>query len=108
MSNSSKPTAGASSPAPAGSAVLFDSGPEYQPLAMVERAVRNARPHSTMSAPRWVAVRDVFGYGSTTSVDLCRRFGLDPHETVKGVRCDCEDEDQSPNATGSATTGGKP
>ncbi len=32
---------------------------------------------------------DVFGYGSTTSTELCRRFGLDPHEKVQGVKCDC-------------------
>lgn len=72
---------------------LFNSGQDYQPLAMVERAVRNARPHRTLPAPRWVAVRDVFGYGSTTSVALCRRFGLDPYEDVQGVRCDCEDSE---------------
>ena len=72
-------------------AELFSQSPEYAPLTMVERAVRNARPHRTSSAPRWVAVRDVFGYGSTTSVALCRRFGLDPHEEVRGAACDCED-----------------
>ena len=65
-------------------------GDGYSPIAMVERAVRNARPHRTTAAPRWVAVRDVFGYGSTTSTELCRRFGLDPHETVPGAHCDQE------------------
>lgn len=64
---------------------------EYSPLKMVERAVRNARPHRTTEAPRWVAVMDVFGYGSTTSTELCRRFGLDPYEKVPGVKCDCDE-----------------
>lgn len=70
---------------------LFSQGESYSPMAMVERAVRNARPHRTYEAPRWVAVMDVFGYGSTTSTELCRLFGLDPHEKVAGIKCDCED-----------------
>lgn len=70
---------------------LFSQSPEYSPIAMVERAVRNARPHRSSEAPRWVAVMDVFGYGSTTSTELCRRFGLDPYEKVKGIACECDD-----------------
>ncbi len=72
--------------------LLADPDPQYWPHAMVERAVRNARPHRTTKAPRWVAVKDVFGYGSTTSVELCRRFGLDPHERVQGAKCHCEED----------------
>ena len=71
---------------------IFKQGPDYTPLAMVERAVRNVRPHNTCDMPRWTAVRDVFGYGSTTSVALCRAFGLDPHERVRGIQCGCEPE----------------
>lgn len=77
------------------------TGPEYSDAAMVERAVRNAIPHGTLPAQRWVAVREVFGYGSTTSVALCRRFGLDPYEELSGTACDScgyngarEDEDE--------------
>ena len=67
---------------------LFSDDPQYSPLAMVERAVRNAKPHRSGVSPRWVAVRDVFGYGHTTSVELCRRFGLDPFDMVEGTPCD--------------------
>lgn len=31
---------------------------------------------------RWIAVRDVFAVGSTSAVALCRRFGVDPNETI--------------------------
>jgi hypothetical protein len=58
---------------------------------LVERAVRNARPHRCTESARWVAVRDVFGYGSSTSISLCDRFGLDPHEMVPGARCSCDE-----------------
>lgn len=62
------------------------TGPEYSTLAMVERAVRNARPRGSSALPRWSAVRDVFNYGSTTSAALCRLFDLDPDELVPGNR----------------------
>lgn len=65
---------------------------DYSDLAMVERAVRNARPHRTTEAARWVAVKDVFGYGSTTSTELCRKFGLDPYEKVPGITCTCNED----------------
>lgn len=70
--------------------VLFEYGddPRYSGISMVERAVRNAKPYRTNSSPRWVAVRDVFGFGSQTSIALCRRFGLDPHEVIKGLECE--------------------
>lgn len=55
----------------------------YTPLEMVERAVKNATPRDIYDCPRWVAVREIFGYGSTTSAQLCRHFGLDPHELLK-------------------------
>lgn len=66
---------------------------KYSPIAMVERAVRNARPHRTTEAPRWVAVQDVFAFGSEASIAICRRFGLDPYERVPGAKCNCEDID---------------
>jgi hypothetical protein len=72
---------------------LFSDKPEYSAKTMVERAVRNARPHGCMDSPRWVAVQEVFGYGSTTSVDLCIMFGLDPHARVSSQRCHYCDEE---------------
>ena len=54
----------------------------YAPMAMVERAVRYARPTRRKSA-RWIAVMDVLGYRSTTSRELCRHFGLDADEILK-------------------------
>lgn len=58
---------------------------------MIARAIRNARPHRTTDAPRWVAVRDAFGYGSETSKGLCKQYGFDPDERVPGIPCNCED-----------------
>lgn len=47
---------------------------------LVERAVRNATP--TKHRPRWASVMRVFGVGSTSAQNLCRRFNLDPDETL--------------------------
>lgn len=54
---------------------------------LVKRAVRNARPHRSGAAPRWVAVMDAFAIGSTCAYQLCRLHGLDPEEKVSGARC---------------------
>jgi hypothetical protein len=48
---------------------------------LVERAVRNARPKR--GVPKWSAVADTFGLGSTYSILLCRRFGIDPEKVRK-------------------------
>ena len=48
---------------------------------LVQRAVRNAMPiRSPFPLPRWSYVGGVFGLGSTSAHELCRRFGLDPDE----------------------------
>lgn len=60
---------------------------------LLRRAVNLARPDRTTDAPRWVAVMDTFGLGSTSATELCRRFGLDPHERVRGARCSCPDSE---------------
>lgn len=62
------------------------------PHAIVARAIQGARPHRSTQAPRWVAVQAVFGYGSTTSRELCRRYGFDPDEIVPGIQCHCEED----------------
>lgn len=52
---------------------------------LLERAVRGARDHTMPSRhkhPRWTAVSQCFALGSTYSMQLCRRFGLDPEEMV--------------------------
>lgn len=54
---------------------------------LVERAVRNASPHTAGESPRWVAVMDTFATGSTTAMEICRAFDLDPHERVPGPNC---------------------
>lgn len=62
---------------------------------LLERAVRNAMPSIVGSAPRWVAVSDAFALGSTYSMALCRRYGLDPdEECARQVTClSCEQDD---------------
>lgn len=53
---------------------------------LLKRAVSSARDRKFPKGakhPRWVAVMDCFGLGSTFSHQLCRRFGLEPTELVK-------------------------
>lgn len=51
---------------------------------LLSRAVKNCRAKNSRGyQPRWVAVSDTFGLGSTYSWQLCQRFGLDPDEKVK-------------------------
>lgn len=58
--------------------------PEPQGLTdeeLVRRAVRVAGWRGPLR-PRWAAVRDSFGCGSTVASALCSRFGLNPDEEV--------------------------
>lgn len=48
---------------------------------LVESAVRNAG-RLARRRPRWLAVVDALGVGSTMAHDLCARFSLDPDEDV--------------------------
>lgn len=53
---------------------------------LLRRAIGSARSHDSRKGekhPRWTAVMCMFGLGSTYSVQLCERFGLDPDEMVK-------------------------
>ncbi len=59
----------------------------YTFAGLVERAVRNAKPKLNGESPRWVAVMDTFGTGSTTAIEICRAYGFDPNETIQGVHC---------------------
>lgn len=45
---------------------------------MLRRAVENAAHNFSRSTYNWCAVQMVFGYGSTTSIELCKHFGIDP------------------------------
>jgi hypothetical protein len=57
--------------------------------SLIERAVRAARPRSVGrgSEPRWSAVAEAFGLGSTYSIELCKKFGLDPEERLASPKC---------------------
>jgi hypothetical protein len=37
----------------------------------------------------WVTVKDTFGFGSTTSCELCRHFGRDPYERLTKKKKPC-------------------
>lgn len=50
---------------------------------LLRRAVWNVRARTRGYNPRWVAVMEAFVLGSTYSMQLCRRFGIDPDEKVK-------------------------
>jgi len=59
----------------------------YSFSGLVERAVRNAVSHTAGESLRWVAVRDTFATGSTVAIEICKAYGLDPHERISGVDC---------------------
>ena len=66
-------------------------GIDITPMQLVERAVKNAIPHDANSAARWIAVMNAFGCGSTYANRICRYFGVDPGEEVRGRVCEvCE------------------
>lgn len=48
---------------------------------LIRRAVWNARPRKGR-VPRWSAIADAFGLGSTYSMQLCRRFDVDPDQLI--------------------------
>lgn len=48
---------------------------------LIARVVRSARPRKGR-VPRWAAVGEIFALGSTFSIQLCRRFGVDPDEQI--------------------------
>ncbi len=52
---------------------------------LLGRAVKSCRANARKGHPhpRWVAVMETFGLGSTYAWQLCRRFDLDPDEMVK-------------------------
>jgi hypothetical protein len=33
--------------------------------------------------PLWVFIQEITGHGSTYSMDICRRFGWDPHAPIQ-------------------------
>ncbi len=49
---------------------------------LLRRAVSNCRARRSGKSPRWVGVSDTFLLGCTFSMQLCRRFGVDPDEQV--------------------------
>ena len=52
---------------------------------LLRRAVSGARARGLRGwHNRWVAVMHAFQLGSTSAAELCRRFGLDPDERVRG------------------------
>lgn len=38
----------------------------------------------------WVKVAWLFGLGSHGAIELCRKYGFDPHEQIGGVASPCE------------------
>ncbi len=56
---------------------------DYSHENMVRRAVNNAAHNFPKSTFNWCAVQRIFGYGSTTSIQLCQHFGIDPWKEVQ-------------------------
>lgn len=66
-----------------------EAAKEWQTLKdFVRRAVRNARPRKPGDQIRWSAVSDAFALGSTSSIALCKQYGVDPHEYIEGPQCE--------------------
>lgn len=61
--------------------VPADSPPRYTDEEYVRRAMMNVG-HGRTRWPRWGAVMQAFGCGSTNAYELCARFGLDPDEMI--------------------------
>ena len=45
---------------------------------MLRRALAWCIKHRKKSRPAWAAASEIFAMGSTSSAQLCRRFGFDP------------------------------
>ena len=56
--------------------------PDADLLARAVKSARSRHYNKRVKHPRWVAVKDAFELGSGYSMELCRRFGLDPEEEV--------------------------
>lgn len=57
---------------------------EIPDAELLRRAVRNAR--GSYRQIRWAVISGTFCLGSTFSAELCRRYGVDPHEMVPARR----------------------
>lgn len=60
---------------------------------LVERAIRNAG-HRDYIRRRYVAVTELFSYGTTTAREICHHFNLDPDEIVGVDESEDEEEDE--------------
>lgn len=57
--------------------------------------VEHAGSRADRERPRWSFVAEIFGLGSTSAWEMCKRFGFDPEEIMGrfldcGEGCDCE------------------
>lgn len=63
--------------------------PDINAEDIVKRAIEGVRQHKIEGSrrrppePLWCRVRDLFGYGSTVSANICTVFGFSPHEVYR-------------------------
>lgn len=57
---------------------------------LLRRAVRGAKNMHRGRIVRWAVISELFGLGSTYSMELCRRFGVDPDEQMPRGRLDSD------------------
>ena len=56
---------------------------EFDERELLWRVMHNMRGPTRYGTPRWVVVKNVFGFGSTVAHAMCREFNLDPDEELK-------------------------
>lgn len=55
---------------------------EHTEPGLLRRAIANAGNDSFRIAPRWGHVSHLFAVGAGVAMALCRKYGVDPDETV--------------------------
>ena len=56
---------------------------DFAPEVIIKRALINAKlPKSELA---WVAMRQIFAFGSTNSIRLCKAAGINPHSELQDI-----------------------
>jgi hypothetical protein len=60
---------------------------------LLGRVIKHVPNPTFAPKPRWYCVAELLAIGSGSAMDMCRRFGHDPDQTIDGVACQhCDEE----------------